>query len=88
LTRLPGASIVRFIQFAPWTGSSRIWRGSMFPDARDRVTSTSGASAVTVTDSASVAGRIWMFTVTCWPTRTSIPACVTVPNPASSAAIR
>src|SRR5688500_20147196 len=56
--RLPGASIVRSTQLRPLIGSSCIWRGSMLLLSVDWVVSRSGASAVTVTDSWSVAGDI------------------------------
>jgi hypothetical protein len=68
LRRAPGASRLRSIQLRPLSGSSDIWRGSMFAPTPEVAVLTSGASPVTVTVSCSVDGAIWKFTMLVCPT--------------------
>ena len=60
--RDPGASIVRSIQFRPFSGRSCIWRGSTLAPMVELTVSISGASPVTVTDSCTVEGDSWRLT--------------------------
>ncbi len=87
LVRLPGASSASDIQLRPALGSSDIWRGSIVPPIDDDSVAMSGASPVTVTVSCSVDGDICRFSVSVWPTSSSTPWRVTVPNAASCAEI-
>ena len=51
------------------------------------VTSTTGDSPVTVTDSCSVATGSWLSTVIVWPSRSRMPSRTVVWNPVSSKVI-
>ncbi len=87
-TRLPGVSIVRTIQFRPFTGSSCTWRESTLPPSFDWVTSTSGAAPVTVIDSFTDAIVSLKLIRALCPTSNSRFSRRELTNPASSAVIR
>ena len=82
--RLPGASMARSVQLRPLSGSSCICRGSMLPPSVEEVTSMSGASPVTVTDSCTVERASSKLMTACCPSSSSRPVRVTVANPVSA----